>query len=67
MDVAQSFAATSQILVGTDFPFMPAWSSARNGRQLVEYGEFGTDELTSVNRGNAERLFPRFAMAGAAG
>jgi predicted TIM-barrel fold metal-dependent hydrolase len=61
------FAATSQILVGTDFPFMPAWSSARNGRQLVEYGEFGTDELTSVNRGNAERLFPRFAMAGAAG
>jgi predicted TIM-barrel fold metal-dependent hydrolase len=54
----RAFAPVSQILIGTDFPFMPAWSSEDNGRQFVEHGGFTEAELTSVVRGNAETLYP---------
>lgn len=55
----RSFADPSHILVGTDFPFMPAWSSRESGERIRGLGRFTEGELTAVARGNAEALFPR--------
>jgi predicted TIM-barrel fold metal-dependent hydrolase len=57
----RAFVGSSQILVGTDFPFMPAWSSTHNGEQLLSSGGFTDAELSFVVRQNAEALFPRLA------
>jgi 6-methylsalicylate decarboxylase len=55
----RAFADPGQVLVGTDFPFMPEWSSTENGRQFVDSGCFSPDELAAVERTTAEGLFPR--------
>lgn len=55
----RAFVGSPQVLVGTDFPFMPEWTSTRNGHQCVGSGAFTDDELRSVVRENAEGLFPR--------
>jgi predicted TIM-barrel fold metal-dependent hydrolase len=46
---------TSQILFGTDYPIVPPPVSAG---PLDHFG-FPASELQAINRGNAERLFPR--------
>jgi predicted TIM-barrel fold metal-dependent hydrolase len=46
---------TSQILFGTDYPIVPPPVSAGP----LDYFGFSTSELQAINRGNAERLFPR--------
>jgi predicted TIM-barrel fold metal-dependent hydrolase len=46
---------TSQILFGTDYPIVPPPVSAG---PLDHFG-FSASELQAINRGNAERLFPR--------
>jgi len=55
----RAFAPSDHILVGTDFPFMPEWSSEDNARQLLQFGGFGEQELAQVDHANAELLFPR--------
>lgn len=56
----RSFAGADRILVGSDHPFMPASFSAANGHRVADRCAFSAAEWASVNRGNAERLFPRF-------
>jgi predicted TIM-barrel fold metal-dependent hydrolase len=46
---------TSQILFGTDYPIVPPPVSAG---PLDHFG-FSAGDLQAINRGNAERLFPR--------
>lgn len=60
----RAFVPPTQILVGTDYPFMPGWSSAECGRQLLEHGGFTDAEVADLVRGNAVRLFPRVARSG---
>jgi predicted TIM-barrel fold metal-dependent hydrolase len=47
----------SQVLFGTDFPYR---SAKEIGKGLTDYGFKGA-ELAAINRGNAAKLFPRFA------
>jgi predicted TIM-barrel fold metal-dependent hydrolase len=56
-------APLSQILFGSDWPFTPEIGGARNIHQLTE--GLGEAELLAIGRANAERLFPRLAIAGA--
>lgn len=55
----RAFLASSQILVGTDFPFMPEYSSADNLARLVAYGGFDAEEIALIANRNARALFPR--------
>jgi 6-methylsalicylate decarboxylase len=48
---------TKRILFGTDFPYR---SSKEIGKGLVDYG-FDAAALAAINRGNAAKLFPKFA------
>ncbi len=59
----RAFVEPSQILIGTDFPFMPEWSGRENNEALVRHGEFTQEELSRVQRDNAAVLFPRLAAA----
>ncbi len=45
-----------QVLFGTDFPHFTAKATAR---QIAGYG-FSAQQLAAIDRGNAQRLFPRF-------
>ena len=54
----RAFVPASQVLVGTDFPFMPGWSSAQNGMHVHD-GGYNETELGQISHGNAESLFPR--------
>ncbi len=60
----RAFADGGHILIGTDYPFMPEWSSTRNGHQLLRAAKFTGQERHSVVRGNAEALFPRLSSRG---
>ena len=50
------FAPTTQLLFGTDYPVEPYESTTRN---IPDLG-LSTDVLYAMDRGNAERLFPKF-------
>ena len=50
------FAPVTQFLFGTDFPVEPYESTTRN---IPDLG-LSPDVLYALDRGNAERLFPRF-------
>jgi 6-methylsalicylate decarboxylase len=58
MAALRSFTPPSHILFGTDWPMEPAESTTREipGLRLSE------DVLYAIERGNAERLFPRFKI-----
>ncbi len=45
-----------QVLFGTDFPHFTAKATAK---QISAYG-FSAQQLAAIDRGNAQRLFPRF-------
>jgi 6-methylsalicylate decarboxylase len=49
------FVPSSQILFGTDYPAEPIESTTE---PLAKFG-FSADDLRAINRGNAEKLFPR--------
>lgn len=55
----RAFLVPSQILVGTDFPFMPESSSADNLARLVKHGGFDADDIALIANQNAMALFPR--------
>jgi predicted TIM-barrel fold metal-dependent hydrolase len=57
-----AFVPASQVLVGTDFPFMPAWTSEKNARHILAYPGYTDDDLRRIARGNAEALFPRLRI-----
>jgi len=52
-----AMAPVSQVLFGTDYPFVPVPATAN---ALDKYG-FAPAELLAINRDNAARLFPRLA------
>ena len=54
-------AGAGHILFGTDWPAAPEASVVRNIANLTSFDGFTADELGGVERGNALRLFPRFA------
>lgn len=60
MPSLRAFADPERVLVGTDLPFMPAWSSEDNARQLLSGGGLDDDGVARLTRRNAEALFPRF-------
>ncbi|MGK5638857.1 amidohydrolase family protein [Streptomyces sp. URMC 126] len=60
----RAFARPDRMLVGTDFPFMPASYGEDNGRYIVEDGGLGADGLALLQHGNAARLFPRLTGTG---
>jgi len=57
----RALVPADRILIGTDFPFMPEWTSDENARQFQAHGGFSADELSQVDHRNAEALFPRLA------
>lgn len=56
MAALTALVPTSQLLFGTDFPYVPMEKTVGG---LAELG-YGADMLRAINRDNAERLFPRF-------
>lgn len=46
---------SSQLLFGSDFPFIPIDRTTGP----LDHADFSADEMKAINRGNAERLFPR--------
>ncbi|MFF3573236.1 amidohydrolase family protein [Nocardia jiangxiensis] len=57
----REFADPTHILYGSDGPFAPATSVARNDEYLDHYDAWPEGGLHAINRGNAETLFPRLA------
>ena len=60
LDALRAFAPDTQILFGTDYPYVSAEIAAAETRGFDAYEAFGAARPL-VERGNAERLFPRFA------
>jgi len=48
---------SSQVVFGTDFPFLTARATAA---ELRETGLFSADDLQAIERGNAARLLPKY-------
>ncbi len=59
----RALLAPSQILFGSDFPFMPEWQMAETVDTLNSYEGFEEDERDLIRCGNARKLFPRLARA----
>jgi predicted TIM-barrel fold metal-dependent hydrolase len=59
--LVRDMMGTSQIVLGSDYPFVPAHSVSRFADNLRDPRFLGVDER--VLRSNALRLFPRFATA----
>jgi predicted TIM-barrel fold metal-dependent hydrolase len=57
MAALMALVPTSQILFGTDFPYVPMEKTVGG---LAERG-YAADLTAAINRNNAEKLFPRFA------
>ncbi len=55
----KSFVPLSQILLGTDYPYV---TQAQTIEPLLEYG-LGAEDLAAVTRNNAIALFPRLGAA----
>ncbi|WP_105972610.1 amidohydrolase family protein [Streptomyces geranii] len=57
-----AFADPERILFGSDFPMLPEEWSTGFDNGLDTYAGWGPGQLHAVNRGNAEKLFPRLAV-----
>jgi len=57
MDALKKVAHVSQIVYGTDYWYRTAEETSRG---LMTAKVFNTQEMQAVNRGNAERILPRF-------
>jgi predicted TIM-barrel fold metal-dependent hydrolase len=60
LDILQKFVPPSQILFGTDYPYVTPAVVAAETQGFDHYDGFGAARM-DVERGNAERLFPRLA------
>ncbi|MFT3723252.1 MAG: amidohydrolase family protein [Hyphomonadaceae bacterium] len=56
----RNLAPMTQILFGSDWPFTPEPSVARNLKQLTTQNGLSEADIQTLTRGNAERLFPKF-------
>jgi predicted TIM-barrel fold metal-dependent hydrolase len=54
---------TDHILFGTDFTAAPEGFITRNIEQLMSSKALDSADRHAIERGNAERLFPRFGAA----
>ena len=57
----KEFVPPSQILFGTDYPYAQEFVVAETKQSLVDYNGFDRAEQELISRGNAVRLFPKFA------
>ena len=55
-----TLVSADQVLFGSDYPWAPPGMMAQTIAGLAAFG-FEPDELQAIERGNALRLFPRFA------
>jgi predicted TIM-barrel fold metal-dependent hydrolase len=58
MAAVMNLVPTSQMLFGTDFPYVPAAVTA-NG---LDHSGLSASDLLAVNHENAARLFPRLSL-----
>jgi len=56
-----TLVSADQVLFGSDYPWAPPGMMAQTVAGLAAFG-FRPDELQAIERGNALRLFPRFAQ-----
>lgn len=63
----RQIAPLSQILFGSDWPFSPEFAVERNLGMFDQLPDLSESDRRAIARDNAERLFPRFVKAGAAG
>ena len=61
IDALRAFVPDSQILFGTDYPYISEDVVARERQGFDAYQGFKGEALQAVERGNAMRLFPRLA------
>jgi predicted TIM-barrel fold metal-dependent hydrolase len=61
MPTLKTFAGTSRILFGSDFPYAPANIAAAFTSALDASRDLTPDELDTINHRNAWSLFPRLA------
>jgi 6-methylsalicylate decarboxylase len=55
-----TLVSADQVLFGSDYPWAPPGMMAQTVAGLAAFG-FAPEELAAIERGNALRLFPRFA------
>ncbi|MGW6906194.1 amidohydrolase family protein [Streptomyces sp. NPDC054940] len=58
-----AFAAPGHILYGSDYPMLPEDWSTGFDTALDTYPSWNPGQLHAINRGNAEHLIPRLALA----
>ena len=56
MEALKALVPVSQILYGSDVPLR---NYDLTDRPFAEYDGFSINDLKAINRGNAEKLFPR--------
>jgi len=61
----RNFVPASQIVFGSDFPFLPSPLATAQLAALENTGQFGEQEKAQIFRENALQLFPRFATTAA--
>lgn len=61
LDLLKGFAKPGHILFGSDFPYAPREGIKVFTKKLEDYQWKQDDEWREVERGGAEKLFPRFA------
>lgn len=61
LDALSAIADPSRILFGSDYPYVSEDVAADETAGLDAYDGFDAAALAAINRGNAEKLFPRFA------
>lgn len=63
LSALRNIAPLTQILFGSDWPFTPEMGVARALMQLTTQNGLSEAEIQTIVRGNAERLFPKFARS----
>ena len=61
LDALSRIADPSRILFGTDYPYVLEEVAVAETEGFDAYDGFDTATTAAINRGNAEKLFPRFA------
>jgi aminocarboxymuconate-semialdehyde decarboxylase len=61
LDALSAIVDPSRILFGSDYPYVSEEVAAAETAGFDAYGGFDEATFAAINRGNAEKLFPRFA------
>jgi predicted TIM-barrel fold metal-dependent hydrolase len=65
LNMLRDVVGMSQVLFGSDFPYLRRDLAVRNRAELVETRALGTEERTNLLGGNALKLLPRIAAIAA--